>query len=156
MDKRLHIPLQQIHVLEWEREREWRPTLSQFASSEGLLGTTEAQFSTHHGGCLQVPAVIADGAPFTIFQHFHSPFPYVGPASQAHQGLLRKRLTVLGLLLLRNNSLQSLGIVKISNYFDMCVCILYRNSPVTQIWILFVEPHKNKQYRIVPYILSLL
>lgn len=69
-------------------------TLPQSGASDCLFGTPKAQLSADHTGRHQVPLVVADGPPFSIFEHLHAALPDVGTASQSHQGLL-KRHTVL-------------------------------------------------------------
>lgn len=69
-------------------------TLPQSGASDCLFGTPKAQLSADHTGRHQVPLVVTDGPPFSIFEHLHAALPDVGTASQSHQGLL-KRHTVL-------------------------------------------------------------
>lgn len=59
-------------------------TLTHPASGQGLFGAAKAQLPTHHGGCSDVPVIVANGSPLSVLQHLHSTLTYHSPASQAH------------------------------------------------------------------------
>lgn len=65
-------------------------TLAHSATSQSLLGTAEAQLSTHHCGCSHVPVVITNSSPLAVLQHLHSALADHRSASKTHQRLLQK------------------------------------------------------------------
>lgn len=66
-------------------------TLPESCARYRFLGAPEAQLSAHHAGRHQVPVIVANRSPLSVFQHFNSSFASVGSPFQPHQWLLEDR-----------------------------------------------------------------